>query len=56
MNANKKASKILQDLRFDFATFTMDGFLSAVGQSKGREIITIPWEMPATSFGAWHFR
>ena len=53
MDATQKASKVLKDLRFDFATFTVDGFLSAVGQSRGREIITIPWDMPPTLFGAW---
>lgn len=53
MGANTKAKKILKDLNFDFSTFTMDGFLQAVGQAKGREIIALPWEMPSTLFGAW---
>jgi hypothetical protein len=53
MNTNEKAQKILKGLKFDFATFTMDAFLQRVKEVKGREIITIPWEMPLTLFGAW---
>ena len=53
MSANSKATKILKELNFDFTTFTMDGFLRRVSQARGREIITIPWNMPTTLFGAW---
>ena len=61
MNANRAAGKILKELNFDFASFTLDGFMRAVGQAKGREIIPIPWDMlsalppntPRTLFGAW---
>src|SRR6266481_4747262 len=53
MDAHSEAEKILRKLRFDFTTFTMDEFLRCVGEAKGREIITIPWSMPATLFGAW---
>jgi hypothetical protein len=53
MSARAAAEQILKELQFDFATFTMDGFLYAVSQMKGREIISIPWDMPSTLFGAW---
>lgn len=53
MNASIRAQKILKEIPFDFATFTMDRFLDCVSQVKGREILTIPWEMPSTLFGAW---
>src|SRR6185369_8648412 len=53
MDAHSQAEKILRELRFDFTTFTMDGFLRRISEAKGREIITIPWSMPATLFGAW---
>src|SRR5690349_20588477 len=53
MSARLDAEKILRDLKFDFATFSMDEFLRFVGEANGREIITIPWSMPATLFGAW---
>lgn len=48
-----RPQKILTSLKFNFATFTMDAFLDAIRQSKGREIITIPWDMPSMLFGAW---
>jgi hypothetical protein len=53
MNAKAKAQKILKELGFDFTTFTLDMFLHTVGERRGREIITIPWDMPPTFFGAW---
>jgi hypothetical protein len=53
MNANLEAQKILKELGYDFATFTMDGFLHFVSDAKSREIITVPWAMPTTLFGAW---
>ena len=53
MNAKSNADKILRELRYDFHTFTIKDFISFVGDTKGREIITIPWGMPPTLFGAW---
>lgn len=53
MDAKEKAEKILKDLKYDFANFTLDGFFAGVGQVTQREIISIPWQMPATLFGAW---
>jgi hypothetical protein len=53
MDAIFKAEKILKELHYDFNTFTIKGFISFVGETKGREIITIPWGMPPTLFGAW---
>src|SRR3989337_2451240 len=53
MDAKSRAEKILKELGYDFHTFSIEGFISFVSQNKGREIITIPWGMPATLFGAW---
>lgn len=53
MNASANAQKVLQELNFDFATFTMDGFFRAIEAKKGCEIITLPWNMPPAMFGAW---
>ncbi len=53
MTANAMARKIIKELNFDFSTFTMHRFLCAVEEQKGREMITVPWNMPPTMFGAW---
>ena len=61
MNANRAAGKILKELHFDFAKFTLERFVYAVSDAKGREIIALPWDMfsalppntPRTLFGAW---
>ncbi len=53
MNAHFEAEKILKELQFDFATFTLDSFLHFVGETKGREIIATPWDMPPALFGLW---
>jgi len=53
MDAISKAEKILKELCYDFNTFTIEGFIAFAGETKGREIITIPWSMPPTLFGAW---
>ncbi len=53
MNARLKAERILQELKFDFASFSMGEFIRFVGETKSREIIAIPWSMPPTLFGAW---
>ncbi len=53
MNMRTKAERILQELGYDFRTFTIEGFIHYIGQAKGREIITTPWSMPPTLFGAW---
>lgn len=53
MDAKPQAEKILRELKYDFRTFTINGFISFVGATKGREIMTIPWSMPPTLFGAW---
>jgi hypothetical protein len=53
MNAKLIADKTLKELRYDFRTFSIQGFISYIGEMKRREIITIPWAMPATIFGAW---
>jgi hypothetical protein len=53
MDVNSKANKILQELDYDFRAFTIEGFVRHVGETRGREIITIPWAMPPMLFGAW---
>jgi hypothetical protein len=53
MDAKAKANQILQELGYDFRVFTIEGFVRHVGETSGREIITIPWAMPPMLFGAW---
>ena len=53
MDAKSKANKIIQELGYDFRAFTIEGFVRYIGETKGREIITIPWAMPPMLFGAW---
>ena len=61
MNANRAAGKILKELHFDFASFTLERFMWAVEKAKGREIIVLSWDMrsalppnaPRTLLGAW---
>jgi hypothetical protein len=53
MDANLIADNTLKGLRYDFRSFSIEGFISYIGETKRREILTIPWTMPATVFGAW---
>lgn len=53
MDAKSKGEKVLRELKFNFQTFTIEKFIRHVGETKGREVITVPWNMPATLFGAW---
>ena len=53
MNAKLTAEKALRELQYDFRAFSIRGLISHISEIKGREIITIPWVMPATIFGAW---
>jgi hypothetical protein len=53
MKANSRSEEILKELQYDFKKFTLSGFVSFVSEKKRREIITIPWHMPATLFGLW---
>ena len=53
MDAKSKANQILQELGYDFQAFTIEGLVRHVGETRGREIITIPWTMPPMLFGAW---
>lgn len=47
------AERALKELHYDFRAFSIRGLISHISELKGREIITIPWAMPATVFGAW---
>ena len=53
MDVKSEANKILQELEYDFRVFTIEGFVRHVGETREREIITIPWAMPPMLFGAW---
>ncbi len=52
-NINLESEGILRELQFDFSSFTIESFIQCIGEAKGRQIITIPWDMPPTLFGAW---
>jgi hypothetical protein len=53
VDPTSNALKILTGLRYDFRGFTIDQFVKWVGDTKGRQIHRIPWDMPAAMFGAW---
>ncbi len=53
MDAKSRAEIILKELGYDFKKFSITEFLSFVSEKKGREIITVPWSMPAALFGVW---
>ncbi len=53
VKAKSKAEIILSELKYNFGTFSIVGFTQFIGDSMGRTIISIPWKMPATLFGAW---
>src|SRR5258706_3033623 len=53
MDTKLNAERILNELRYDFHTFSIERFISFVGETKRREIITIPWRKASTLFGAW---
>ena len=52
MDAKSAGESILRDLDYNFAAFTIEDFIHQVGKYKNREIITVPWEMPSSVFGA----
>jgi len=45
--------KTVKELHYDFRGFTINGFISFVGEKRGRQIISTPWIMPPALFGAW---
>lgn len=51
--ARLKAEVILQELHFDFATFSMNEFIHFVEEFKGRQIVSKPWQLPSSLFGLW---
>jgi Zn-dependent peptidase ImmA (M78 family) len=53
MNENLIAEKIVEELQYDFHNFSINHFVAFIGEKNRREIITIPWAMPPTLFGAW---
>ena len=53
MDTKLSPEKVVKDLRYDFHTFSIDHFINYVGETKKREIISVPWKMPPTLFGAW---
>lgn len=53
MNPKTNAENILAGLNYDFRGFTIENFITWLGERKGRQIISIPRKMPAGMFGAW---
>ena len=53
MVPSPKVKQIMRELSFDFGSFSIEGFLSWVGQQRNREFVAIPWSMPTGMFGAW---
>ena len=53
MEERSIAEKILKELQYNFREFTINGFISFVGEKRRRQIIATPWNMPPTVFGAW---
>jgi hypothetical protein len=53
MEERSLAEKILRELQYNFQEFTINGFLSFIGEKRGRQIIATPWNMPPTVYGAW---
>ena len=53
MEERSIAEKILKELHYDFREFTINGFISFVGEKRARQIIATPWDMPSSVFGAW---
>ena len=53
MDIYSKARKVLQDLNFDFSTFTLEGFLQAAGRLKDRKIEVVPCNLPPDVLGIW---
>lgn len=53
IGVRQKAEKIIRDIDFDFPSFTIEEFIGRISALKGREIFMVPWDMPATLFGAW---
>jgi Zn-dependent peptidase ImmA (M78 family) len=53
VNPKTNAEYILASLNYDFRGFTIENFITWLGDRKGRQIISIPRKMPAGMFGAW---
>ncbi|MDD5369135.1 MAG: hypothetical protein PHQ40_08620 [Anaerolineaceae bacterium] len=53
MDTKAAGESILRDLDYNFAAFTIEAFIHHVEKYKNRDIITIPWDMPPSLFGAW---
>ena len=43
----------LDDLNYDFTSFSIEAFANFIGQRLNREILFIPMKMPPARFGAW---
>lgn len=53
MNSRSLARQTLRKLEFDFRSFTIERFLTWIGDRTGHAIFAIPWRMPAGMFGVW---
>ena len=53
MNARLQAERVLKQIDFNFADFTLEKFIGRVESTRLHRVFTIPWELPPTVFGAW---
>lgn len=53
MDVDVKARKVLKELGFEFATFTLESFLQAAGRSRGRSIEVFACDLPTDVLGVW---
>lgn len=53
MDARVRAERVLTELQYDFRAFSIEDFIHWVEQKTGRQIFSIPMDMPAGMYGAW---
>ena len=44
---------LLESLDYDFDDFTLEGFRSYLEHRRGRKLVFVPWQLPASLTGAW---
>ncbi len=49
----EKTEAIIEELDFDYSSFTIQRFVTFIEDYIGRKIELIPWTMPKKIFGAW---
>jgi hypothetical protein len=53
MDFRERLTRLLDELGYDFSTFTIDGFVEWVAARRGRPIQLVPMPLPPELFGAW---